>query len=590
MPRTECTTDIDDDDGPRRASSDQGGFVLPWMALMLLVLIAMAGFGVDVWNWWYSAQKVQRSADAGALAGVPLMPDLAAARAKTLSVVQQNGYPSATSTQGAKTNQLVVTVNTQVSNYFTSLLGVSTTNITRAATAEFNAPVTMGAPKGTGHTGNDPENGAVDKHWLNIGAPGVDKHTGDRFADYTNCSGGSYGCTGSINDEYLDSTYVYTVDVVTVPADIQVYDPEFAVGNQNCDNQWLTQAQRDALKALPGGVYTDADTRFATGANSYCTGDDNTNLNQGQATVWIVRDSATSTIQGLQNVPAGPGSSMGGVGPSGAICAHQFDAFVPDSDHYWFDKLNSTAGNASYDADFAKSFHRWYTMCHVTTAGRYFIQVRSNVPYNFAQRETQSHLETPGHSNTSLSGQNRYSLRVVTPNTTAYSPNSSVYSVARLPVYTNTPAGFNPTFYLARLIPGGGSTGRILNLEFYDIGDVSGTTSLTIKPPADASPANSISCSQWVFNGNNANAPPSGTTFSADGCTLFGITGSDYPSGYNGVLVDVKVKVGPTYTCSVNVDTGCWFKIFMSYSSGAQANDTTTWAASIGGDPVRLVK
>ena len=38
--------------------------------------------------------------------------------------------------------------------------------------------------------------------------------------------------------------------------------------------------------------------------------------------------------------------------------------------------------------------------------------------------------------------------------------------------------------------------------------------------------------------------------------------------------------------------TGCWFKIQMSYTGGAasQANDTTTWDASIAGDPVRLVR
>ncbi len=45
----------------------------------------------------------------------------------------------------------------------------------------------------------------------------------------------TYKCTGSINDEYLDTTYIYTVDVPSVPGggvDIQAYDPEFAVGTR----------------------------------------------------------------------------------------------------------------------------------------------------------------------------------------------------------------------------------------------------------------------------------------------------------------------------------------------------------------------
>ena len=46
---------------PQRIATDEGGFVLPWFALMLLVLIAMAGFGVDVWSWWYTAQKDRKS-------------------------------------------------------------------------------------------------------------------------------------------------------------------------------------------------------------------------------------------------------------------------------------------------------------------------------------------------------------------------------------------------------------------------------------------------------------------------------------------------------------------------------------------------
>ena len=55
-----------DPDTPRRGR-DEGGFILPTFALVLIVLIAMAGFGIDVWNWWYTGQQAQRAADAAAL-------------------------------------------------------------------------------------------------------------------------------------------------------------------------------------------------------------------------------------------------------------------------------------------------------------------------------------------------------------------------------------------------------------------------------------------------------------------------------------------------------------------------------------------
>ncbi len=54
-----------------------------WLALLLLVLLAFCGFGIDVANWWYIGQKEQRAADAAALAGSIYMPnDLTPRRAQ----------------------------------------------------------------------------------------------------------------------------------------------------------------------------------------------------------------------------------------------------------------------------------------------------------------------------------------------------------------------------------------------------------------------------------------------------------------------------------------------------------------------------
>jgi Flp pilus assembly protein TadG len=593
-PSTECA-----DPAPRdshRVCTDDGGFALTWFAIMLLVLIAMAGFGVDVWNWWYTSQKVQRAADAGALAGVTFLPanfnsPAGGPNAITTAtgVIKQNGFIAGATTtvsvaQGAKSNQLDVSVSQTVNNNFTSLLGVRTTTISRKATAEFNAPIQMGSP--AGHLGNDPENGATDKHWLNIGGPGVDKHTGDRYADYTNCTN-SYQCSGSTNTEYFDGTYVYTVNVPASAAgtdiDIQAYDAEYAVGNTSCDNQWLSAAQLTALQA----TYPDAATRYAGGQNDYCTGDDNTNLGTPQSTAWIVRDSSVSQFQALSN----PVITSGG--PAGP-CAHQFKGYNPpaSSPNYWSDLL--TPGSATYDTDFAASFHRWDTVCHISNAvpGKYFIQVRSSVPFDAAQQNSTNYLtksETPPE-NTSLAGQNRYSIRVVNHGTSTVTANVQTFAETHLPIYTNTTGASTPNFYLARLLPGGGTTGRKLHLVFYDIGDLASgtTTTITVSPPADMS-GTAPTCS-WTGNGpNGLTGMPSSTV---SGCTISGITSNDYPAGFNGVLITADISVGGDYNCSTAVATGCWFKIQMNYTGGAavQANDTTTWDASIAGDPVRLVK
>ena len=81
-------------------------------------------------------------------------------------------------------------------------------------------------------------------------------------------------------------------------------------------------------------------------------------------------------------------------------------------------------------------------------------------------------------------------------------------------------------------------------------------------------------------------------TSTVTGCTVSGITSNNYSSGFNGVLVVADISVSGNYNCNSASPSGCWFKIQMTYTGGAatQANDTTTWDASIAGDPVRLVK
>jgi hypothetical protein len=506
--------------------------------------------------------------------------------------VTQNGFPAGATVAGVtgKPNQLQVTVTKRVDNFFTSLLGYKTTTITRRAIAEFNPPIQMGSP--SGHIGNDPETGATDKHWLNIGAPGVDKHTGDRFADFTNCDfNNTYKCDGSgnANSEYREGTYVFTVNVPKSgdTLDLQAYDPEYAAGNGGCDNRWLSAGQ---ISTLNGQGYPTANGRY-DGANDYCTGDDSTNLsgNSPQATAWIVRDSSKSLFDAFQNPVVG-------------TCAHQFKGYSPTSDTYWFDLLDTKNTKGQYDADLGLSFHRWYTVCHITSAqaGKYFIQVRSNVPYDDAKRNSATYLTDPvSPLVTTIGGQNRYSIRALVNGGTPPA-GYGVFAEGRLPVYTNTTGANTPNFYLARVVPAGGTSGRILALHFYDIGDIGSTngtpvtTEITISPPLDAG-GDPVTCTQWTAGispaQDNQALPTSSQVDSANSCHVTGITDQNYDKGgNNGVLMNVRINLPPNYSCDTADATGCWIKIRMGYSASAKANDTTTWTAGIDGDPVRLIQ
>src|SRR5262245_52401801 len=78
---------------PEALNGEDGGFVIVWMALLLLVLLAFCGFGIDVANWLFVGQKEQRAADAAALAGSVYMPnDFAGGRTAAIAIAGRNGY------------------------------------------------------------------------------------------------------------------------------------------------------------------------------------------------------------------------------------------------------------------------------------------------------------------------------------------------------------------------------------------------------------------------------------------------------------------------------------------------------------------
>ena len=49
-----------------RDERSERGVVVIWFALMLIVLLGIAGFAVDLSNWWVQSQRLQKAADAGA--------------------------------------------------------------------------------------------------------------------------------------------------------------------------------------------------------------------------------------------------------------------------------------------------------------------------------------------------------------------------------------------------------------------------------------------------------------------------------------------------------------------------------------------
>jgi hypothetical protein len=150
------------------------GQVLVIYAMSLIVVIGMLGMVIDIAWYWTNSLRIQRAADAAALAGavdLPSKPGTAAAHAlgtaigDAIAEATKNGYPtlpfgcagdgvSPSSSPGicvhvdtGNTNQLDVMISAPVQTYFMRLFGISSLGAQRDAAAVFSLPVPMGSPE-----------------------------------------------------------------------------------------------------------------------------------------------------------------------------------------------------------------------------------------------------------------------------------------------------------------------------------------------------------------------------------------------------------------------------------------------------------
>ena len=71
---------------------DEHGYVLALTALIILPLLLISAMAVDYGGWYSQGARMQRAADAAALAGVVWLPDLATATTVAQSTAKANGY------------------------------------------------------------------------------------------------------------------------------------------------------------------------------------------------------------------------------------------------------------------------------------------------------------------------------------------------------------------------------------------------------------------------------------------------------------------------------------------------------------------
>lgn len=233
-------------------SNNEQGATLVLVALVMVVLMGMAGFAVDLGFLYWQATEAQKAAEAAALAGVVHMPPPASvpftateAHSVALDVADRNGYRNDAS--GSVTplevpghpTQLHVDVSKDVPTFFMKVFGLGRVTVNRDATAEYIRPLPLGSPEN--QFGNDPgcapnigTETNCSNFWGNIHGKYTDNGMGDAYSSYCGSGNGS-GC--SQNPLWREDGYVFAVDVPQASnLSIDLLDPAFVQGGGNNTN------------------------------------------------------------------------------------------------------------------------------------------------------------------------------------------------------------------------------------------------------------------------------------------------------------------------------------------------------------------
>ncbi len=538
----------------RRRQRDERGYVAVVSGLLLIVLLGFSAFAVDVGHWYLEGQRAQRAADSAALAGVTELPgDRPAAYQLARDYATGNGFTNGAGTlvspslAGGST-RLRVDVSTDVKNIFGSLLGVPTTRVTRHAVAEYAGPVPLGSP--CNRFGDDPEAGSTASancsntgaFWANIGSPASNKVSGDAFQNDYCTSGSSDGCAGNSNADYDPAGHIFTITLrqPVTNLTIEAFDPEFVAVGDYCD---LSSAKLSTAAALPTSktVVSNPAQRYAQGASTaWCTGDQPFSSGAAIDTEFIIRG------------PAGNPWEPTAWSTLGGSCAPQiFRGYNGDLSK----ALDKTTSQYAARPDVAANFRRWVQLCRITGTvqpGTYAIQIHTN-----------------GLGADSQGGHNRFALRAYGSGGSD-KDNISIAGFSKMVMYGNTPNGTS-RFYLAR-IPSN-SSGQYFNVNLFDIGDGAkpGST-IKVIPPTETGGTFTGCVGKGQVNGALA------------ACSI------PVSSTFNGRWQTITVPIPGSYTCNDGSATGCWVRLEFYYGSGSSPADTTSWTATLDGDPIRLVE
>jgi Putative Flp pilus-assembly TadE/G-like len=572
-----------------RGDAAQAGAVLPLMAIMLVVLMGTAAMAIDLgWLFWQSIE-IQHGADSAALAGVVYEPiQRTNAHEQAEAAAKENGYddtsPDTTVTVLDLVDdptavehdlQLRVTITQRVDTFFMQIFGLDHFDLERTAVAEYAAPLNLGSP--TSYFGDDPAQQIYDTGlYAAITGNYVPKAWGDRHSLCLDFGQGAEcreqgddppygGAPQGYNPEGVQSVnwgttaaeggYVFGIDVPEGSSGlkVEIFDAP------------LYSIRRNYSSPTPptgAGNFFD-DTWYNPGPNGW-----NYTV---EATTWYM----------LYGPDPTPGDSTDG---NELLCSLAFEDRLPSVNP----NDNAPPNSSSYLGDFGSMGWdmSWLEFDQVRAAGHQDIL---NAMWQDMAGSTIADYASPGCSSSFDRGPGTYLLRVMNEYDDSGEADTRLSWVGlnMFSLRTSTAVGAQPTiagvgemlmhvarntplseFYLAEVPER--YAGRDLTIEFWDVGDISGGAASDNLSIIDGT-GSVVDCEWSATNGDSGSGP----------CSII-------TSGYafDNELITVTIALPDDYTCT---GLQCWFKAHYTYGGG-WVRDTSTWAAYIEGNPLRITE
>ncbi len=560
-----------------RHVGEQGAVAVVVAVALVPILLGAAVLGVDLARLQLAAQDAQRAADAAALAGVIHLPgDPSTAVEVAAQAAVANGVTADQITSaplpGAPT-RLQVKVSGIVRNAFAGLFGVPEQRITRRAVADFARPLVLGSPCNViGNEDMPAAGGGLDQQpvgvgacdavtgrsWVGIMGPDTNKEAGDAVASRwcvwgpgdtrpDGCSAAGFGPRPpGDNLEYRPGGYTYVVRV-TKPGilRLQGYDLGWVATGSFCEGvrdgsgrlvNPLIAASAVRTNEYVTTVGPGSNPRYAPGSGPFCAGD--THAWYPYADSSSAGLAMATTFQPLRPGPS-PWSEAGGVPLCPATTLAGFSGLTTDLAAMLRPGVGGAAGAA-----LRRTFHRWADLCPAVQVqpGDYTVKVRTGAG----------------------GGSNRFALRAWLA---GQSGGVAVMASQRMQVFANMPAG-GFEFHAVRL--DSSAAGRTLEVGVFDLGDALSAMRVELLAPDTHRPIESCE----VLGAVQARASP---------CSV-----STTRSVSNARWILFRFTMPSGYRCRDDTEpSACWLRARIT-APAAQA-DTTTWVATMVGDPVRLV-